>query len=117
MKLPKPKKQTVAQVLLGKHIAELGLEVMAEYRFSDSRRWRFDLFLPAVRVGIEVDGGMFSGGHTRSIGLEKDYEKSNMAQVLGLKIMRFTNRQVLDGSAKIFLRDWLCPIGGSSNAS
>ena len=65
--------------------------------------------LPQYRrlFGIEIDGGMWTGGHTRGPGLEKDYEKQNLAQMNGYRILRFTNRQVQNGNAKEALKDLL----------
>ena len=99
---------TAAQELLKTHLSELGYASEFEYRFEPSRKWRFDLFLPEANMGIELDGGMFHGGHSRGIALEKDYEKQNIAQLKGFRILRFTNRQVLSGQALQFLKDNLC---------
>ena len=38
---------------------------------------------------------------------ERDYEKLNLAQMLGWRCLRFTNKQVLRGEAKSFLEKWL----------
>jgi very-short-patch-repair endonuclease len=96
---------TAAQELLKTHLSELGYASEFEYQFEPSRKWRFDLFLPEANVGIELDGGMFHGGHSRGAALERDYEKSNTAQLRGFRILRFTNRQVMDGSALNWLRE------------
>lgn len=98
-----PYKLSQAQALLASHLGELGYKSVFEYQFCD-RKWRFDLFLPEQGIGIELDGGMFHGGHSRGAALEKDYEKQNIAQLRGFRILRFTNRQVLSGQALEFLR-------------
>lgn len=101
-------KRTEAQILLGIHLAELGIETIAEYRFDTERLFRFDLADPERKLGFEVDGGMFRGGHKRGVALEADYAKQNLAQLQGWKILRFTNREVLTGKAKDFLKARLC---------
>lgn len=100
----KPYKLTQAQELLKTHLKELGWDSVLEYTFCE-RRWRFDVYIPDLRVGIELDGGMWSGGHARGSALEDEYEKSNSAQLKGFRILRFTNRQVLSGQALQFLKE------------
>jgi very-short-patch-repair endonuclease len=103
----KPYKLSEAQTLLLMHLSELGLQCFPEYTFHSTRKWRFDVFLPEANVGIELDGGMFSGGHRHSAAIEKDHEKSNTATMMGIRCLRFTNRQVLSGAAKEFVQEWL----------
>ncbi|EPP5336614.1 hypothetical protein ACUSRM_000689 [Vibrio alginolyticus] len=44
--------------LLLQHIRALKLEVpMSEYRFHETRRWRFDFAYPDQQLAIEVEGG------------------------------------------------------------
>lgn len=110
----KPYKLSQAQTLLLIHLRELGLEAVPEFRFHEARKWRFDAWIPEARIGIELDGGMFSGGrhskglsHMRGAALIGDYEKQNVAQMMGIRILRFTNHQVERGEAKEFIKTWL----------
>lgn len=96
---------TEAQTLLQVHLAELGIETVPELRFAPPRRWRFDLACERLRIAFECDGGQFKGGHRRGKALMADYEKQNVAALLGWKLLRFTNSFILDGSAKVFLLD------------
>jgi len=103
-----PKKRvTPAQELLATHLRELGYEPEMEYQFCADRRWRADLAIMDVRLLLEVDGGMWSGGHKRGAALEGDYEKQNTAQLQGWRILRFSNRQVMEGEAIAFLKKLL----------
>ena len=53
-----------------------GLKTVAEYRFHPTREWRFDFAVPAARVAIEVEGGIWNGGrHFREEGWRRDLEK------------------------------------------
>jgi very-short-patch-repair endonuclease len=71
-----------------------------EYRFLATRKWRFDFAYPAQKIGIEVEGGTWSGGrHTRGVGFEQDCRKYNQATQDGWKVYRFTNRMILSGEA------------------
>lgn len=66
-------------------------EPVPEYRFCESRRWRFDYALPDHKVAIELDGGAYTQGrHTRGNGFEKDLEKLNAATLMGWRVLRFT---------------------------
>lgn len=63
----------------------------AEYRFHDTRKWRFDFAFPRHKVAIEIEGGVWTKGrHTRGSGFVKDMEKYNEATRLGWRILRFT---------------------------
>lgn len=78
-------------------------DVVAEYRFHPVRRWRFDWALPDSKIAFEFEGGAFTGGrHTRGAGFSADCEKSNIAQLMGWRVFRFTAAHV-KGHAKEIL--------------
>jgi very-short-patch-repair endonuclease len=71
-----------------------------EYRFHATRRWRFDMAYPDMRLAIEVEGATWSGGrHTRGAGYEKDVEKYNTAALDGWTVLRFTGNMIKNGMA------------------
>ena len=71
--------------------AATDLECMAEWRFRPSRKWRFDYAIPAARVAVEVEGGVFTGGrHTTGAGFTADLEKYNTAESMGWHVLRIT---------------------------
>ncbi len=79
-----------------------GLEpwVEREYTFHHERKWRFDFAFPSVKVAMEVDGGIYSGGrHTRGKGFENDCEKCNEAAMLGWTVLRVTSHHIGTGQA------------------
>jgi very-short-patch-repair endonuclease len=58
----------------------LGGEWWAEWPFHPTRKWRFDYACPELKIAIEVDGGVFTGGrHSGGVGQVKDMEKMNHA--------------------------------------
>lgn len=66
-------------------------EPVKEYRFHQGRKWRIDYYFEANgrRVGLEVEGGVWSGGrHTRGAGFKGDMEKYNAAAGMGITIVR-----------------------------
>lgn len=84
--------------------ARLSAGVVREYRFAPPRRWRFDLALPLVMWAVEVDGGAFTGGHSRGAAYEKECEKFNEATLLGWRVLRVTPKMVKQGSALALVR-------------
>lgn len=71
-----------------------------EYRFAAPRRWRFDFAWSAVKLAVEIEGGVWSSGrHTRGAGFEADCEKYAVATVLGWRVLRVTPTHVRDGRA------------------
>lgn len=66
-----------------------------EYRFHPRRRWRFDFALPARKLAIEINGGVWmSGRHTRARGYLADREKINAATALGWRVYELGTGQV-----------------------
>lgn len=71
-----------------------------EHRFHQIRRWRLDFAYPELKIGIEIEGGVWTRGrHNRPIGFIKDCEKYNMAQEMGWRIFRYTKESIEDWSA------------------
>jgi very-short-patch-repair endonuclease len=69
-----------------------------EYRFHLLRQFRFDFAWPAQRIGLEIEGGTWTGGrHTRGAGFAGDCEKYNEATVDGWRVLRVTGEMVEDG--------------------
>ena len=68
-----------------------GVEVVKEYMFHYTRKWRFDYAIPELKVAIEIDGGVLDyGRHNRPQGYINDMEKLNNAASLGWYVLRFT---------------------------
>lgn len=71
--------------------AEIGVELIPEYKFHPVRRWRIDYALPEKKIAIEIDGGVWTNGrHTRGAGFKKDMEKTNALAADGWLLLRFT---------------------------
>lgn len=64
------------------------------------RDFRFDYAWPLVKVAVEQQG--FRDHSTRK-GLQRDYEKLNLAQAAGWKVFQFTPKQL----ASIDTIEWL----------
>lgn len=70
---------------------DLGVECVKEYKFHPERRWRFDYAIPAYKIALEVEGGVWTQGrHTRPQGFLGDVEKYNTATLMGWRVFRTT---------------------------
>lgn len=67
-----------------------------EHTFLQGRKWRLDYAWPDLKVGFEIEGGVWGqrGRHVRAAGYEKDCTKYSCAAVLGWQIIRATTRQL-----------------------
>lgn len=89
-----------------------------EFRFCNSRKWRFDYAWPGAmqnpsdpsdwldcNVALEIQGGLYTRGrHTQGAALVKEYEKLNEAQIMGWKVLLVTPKQVETGEAFALVR-------------
>jgi hypothetical protein len=102
-----------ANLVLEAHMQELGLNWKPEYQFYSPRKWRADYLItyshPIKKcVLIEIEGGVYAHGrHTLGKGYEADCIKYSTASAMGFLVFRFSTGQVLDGTAKNFLKEWL----------
>ena len=93
---------TDLETLLLLQIRDAGLpEPKTQYKFHGTRKWKADVCFPCERVICEVNGGTFmaKGGHNTGIGLRRDYEKQNAAQLMGYRYFEFSREMIEDGTA------------------
>ena len=75
----------------------LGGEWWAEWPFHPTRKWRFDYACPELKIAIEVDGGIFTGGrHSGGVGQLRDFEKGNAACAMGWYVFHTTPEDMHD---------------------
>src|SRR5574344_128017 len=68
----------------------LGGEWWAEWYFHPTRKWRFDYALPELKIAIEIDGGLFTGGrNSGGMGQYKDIQKMNEAVSMGWLVFHY----------------------------
>lgn len=93
--------ETEAQDRLVQWVKDLHLPACTpNYPFMLPRRkFELDLAWPGWRLGVEVEGAIWTGGaHGRGTGIERDMEKQNLAVLEGWRILRVTTRQAKSGS-------------------
>ena len=66
------------------------IDFIAEYRFHETRQWRFDIAIPSLNIAIEYEGIMSrKSRHTTIKGFTQDCEKYNAATVAGWRVLRY----------------------------
>ena len=95
--------------LLFDQIVEARLPVPdREVRFHPIRKWRFDFYWSREMVACEVEGGIWmrggGGRHNRPATFIRDTEKYNEAALMGITVIRVTDKHVKDGTALEWIR-------------
>ena len=85
-------------------------EPVLEFAFAPNRRFRADYCWPEAMVILEKQGGIWrpKGAHNTGTALLRDYEKSNLAQLLGYVYLQATPEQIRNGSVLEMLKEALC---------
>jgi len=75
-------------------------QYVREYQAIPGRKFRFDFAFLRERLLVEVNGGTYNGGaHGRGVGINRDYEKGNLAVVHNWRVLSFDTKQVKSGAA------------------
>lgn len=79
-------------------LKQLGLpEPVAEYCHIPKRKFRLDFAYPDIKMGLEIDGGIYNRkAHGSITGILRDIEKSNLGLVEGWSVLRIPNDKILD---------------------
>lgn len=101
-------------------------DLVEEHVFLPGRRFRFDFAIPRLKIGMEVEGGVFAGDragqldvvggklvsrpggksrHTTGAGYTRDAEKYNLAALAGWLVLRFTSPMLVTGQAVQMVRE------------
>ena len=79
---------------------ETNLDFEPEFKFHAKRKWRIDFYCHRHKIGIEIEGGIWTGGrHVRAAGYIADMEKYNEITIHGIKLLRFTTEQAMTKKA------------------
>lgn len=70
------------------------------------KQWRIDLAWPTLRVGVDIDGGIWLNGtpHPEASGFIDDMERHNALQLLDWCMVRVTPSQIETGAAMEVIR-------------
>ena len=90
-KLANENREREYEMFRRKLAAFTGCEIKPEHSFFPGRKWRLDFAIVDLKIGIEIEGGVWANGrHTRGKGFIEDMQKYNAAVTLGWAILRFT---------------------------
>lgn len=68
----------------------MNIDFVAEHKFHEERKWRFDIAIPAQKIALEYEGIMSrKSRHTTVTGYTKDCEKYNAATIAGWRVLRY----------------------------
>lgn len=71
-----------------------GPELIEEFMFHPTRKWRADFAHLESRLLIEIEGGAYGGRHTRGKGFVEDLDKYASAWLHGYTVLRIGAHQV-----------------------
>jgi hypothetical protein len=82
---------------------------LCEVRFHPIRKWRLDVAIFRLKIGVEIHGGVFlkprrddpnaRGAHSRGAQQVKDWEKANAAQIAGWIVLNVLPEWIPKGIA------------------
>jgi very-short-patch-repair endonuclease len=72
------------------------------YRQKVLGRYVVDFYCPKARMVIELDGGQ----HYEEAGREKDRGRDEIMKKLGLIVLRFSDREVLENTKAVIEKIW-----------
>jgi hypothetical protein len=88
-KIPRQPAKQISEMCLILHA--MGIDYVTEHRFHDLRKFRFDIAILDMKVGIEYEGLMSEKSrHTTIEGFTMDCIKYNLAVKEGWRVMRYT---------------------------
>lgn len=79
-----------------------------EHRFHPTRLWRFDYAYPELNIAIEIEGLTRPGTksrHTENKGYTEDCHKYNQAVLLGWRVIRFPQTELMKKQTWDFLTE------------
>jgi very-short-patch-repair endonuclease len=82
-------------------LSDAGIPFEREVEFIPGRKYRADFYLPATKTIVEINGGTWvkKCGHSTGRGIQRDYQKSRAAQLLGYVYLQYTPAEVYDLTA------------------
>lgn len=79
-----------------------------QIKLIPGRRYAWDFVSFKYNLAVEVQGSIWvKGGHNTGTGLNRDYEKLNMATLAGYSTLMFSGDMVKDGRAIQTLEEFL----------
>jgi very-short-patch-repair endonuclease len=94
-KIKKQLKEAKQKILINKFIDNSLPAPVLEYRFYPDRKWKIDIAYPGLKIGIEIEGGLWIyGRHNRPASMIKDMEKYNKMAEMGWYLLRYQPNKI-----------------------
>ena len=70
--------------------------LVRQAKIIPDRQFAFDFVFPDALVAVDLDGGTFGNrsGHNSGAGIERGYEKCNLAAAIGWCVLRFGTKRM-----------------------
>jgi very-short-patch-repair endonuclease len=76
--------------------------------FNSQRKYEIDIAWPMHKVGVEIQGGVFTrGAHGSPMAILRDMDKSNLLVLDGWRVLRYTPTEVKHGKAMFGIKKLL----------
>lgn len=76
--------------------SDLKIEVVKEYLFHPTRKWRFDYAIPDHKIALEVEGGVWTGGrHTPPARVSQRHRKVQCRNIARLADIQSNARRLM----------------------
>ena len=98
------------QTTLAWQMKAAGIIFEQEFYAVPGRRFRFDFAIPTANLLIEVQGGTFAKGktgHSSGMGINRDCEKTVLAQLSGWRVFPVDTKQIHSGLALAWIQQAL----------
>ena len=85
-------------------------EAKEQHRFHPERKWMLDFAWPEVKLGCEIEGGIWrkgGGAHSHPLNIERDIEKHNALVMCGWTFFRFTPQIIQSGAGLRMIEEWM----------
>jgi len=91
-----PKSVSELEDLFAFQLKTAGIEFEQQVKFHPGRKFMADFFFRDAKLIVEINGGtwMRKSGHNTAQGIQRDYEKSNAAQLLGFTYLQYTKAEL-----------------------
>ena len=79
-----------------------------EYLAIPGRKFRFDFAWPEIKLLVEVQGGTFAKsktGHSSGLGINRDCEKTVLAQLAGWRVFPLDEKHITSGKALVWIQE------------
>lgn len=87
-----------------------GVIFVEEFEAIPGRKFSFDFAIPTANLLIEVQGGTFAKGktgHSSGMGINRDCEKTVLAQLAGWRVFPVDTKQIHSGLALMWIQEAL----------